>query len=71
MKTKNIFTAAILVAGLSLTSCRETVRETEVREVEVEREKDEDGLLERTGKEVDKKVNQEINEEIEKIGDDN
>lgn len=52
------------------TSCRETV--TEEREVvrEVEVEKENKGVLERTAKEVDQEVNEEINEEIEKIGDD-
>ena len=60
---------------LAITSCREeaetkeVVREVEVREVEVEKE--EKGILERTGEKVDQKVSKEVNEEIDKIGDDN
>ncbi len=66
MKLTRIF-ALLIFGSLLLTSCRETVTEERevVREVEVERE--DEGILERTGKEVDK----EVNEEIEEIGDDN
>lgn len=67
---------AILFAGFSTTSCRETKTETKevVREVRVETEnteKDAEGILERAAKEVDKEVNDEIDKNIEKIGDDN
>lgn len=66
---------AFMAFGLVLfTSCRETVKEKEtvVREVEVEKETEEQkGVLERTAEKVDKEVNKEVNEEIEKIGDDN
>lgn len=76
MKTKILF--IMLALGTMLfTSCRETVTEREVvREVEVEREEVEveeenEGIIERTGKEIDNEVNEEINEEIDRIGDDN
>lgn len=66
MKLTRIF-AVLIFGSLLFTSCRETV--TEEREVvrEVEVEKEDEGILEKTGKEVDK----EVNEEIEEIGDDN
>lgn len=65
MKVFKVF-ILLLLTMVFFSSCRETVREEKVvREVEVE--KDDEGILERTGKEVD----QEINEEIEEIGDDN
>ncbi len=64
--TRKILTLALLLGSFALTSCRETVREEKVREVEV-RETDDEGVLERTGKEIDR----EVNEEIEEIGDDN
>lgn len=78
-----IFIAAIFgLSCLSLTSCRETVKEeTVVREVEAEKEtpteveveveEEDKGVLERTGEEIDREVNEEINQEIDKIGDDN
>lgn len=67
----------------SLNSCRDTVeKETVVREVEVSddrpdveiqvtKEEEKEGILERTAKEVDREVNKEIDKEIDKIGDDN
>jgi len=72
---KTIFAALIAVGLITFTSCREeaetkeVVREVEVREVEVEKE--EKGILERTAEKVDDEVNKEVNEEIDKIGDDN
>ncbi|WP_029036735.1 hypothetical protein [Salinimicrobium xinjiangense] len=74
MKTKSLF-VVLALGSIFFTSCRETVTEREVvreREVEeVEVEEDREGLIERTGKEVDREVNKEIDEEIDRIGDDN
>lgn len=69
---QKIAVAALLLVGLSFTSCREKTTETKtiVKEVEVERTEDKEGILERTAKEIDKEVNEEINEEIDKIGND-
>ncbi|TVZ52966.1 hypothetical protein [Dokdonia sp. Hel_I_53] len=73
MKLQKVAIAALILVGLSFTSCRETETKetTVVREVEVETSDDDGGILERTAKKVDDEVNKEINEEIEKIGDDN
>ena len=78
MKRISILAAMLIMVASVLTSCRETKeKETIVREVEVEKKVDtpepeeEEGILERTAKEVDKEVNKEIDEKIEKIGDDN
>lgn len=65
----------ISIASLAFASCREKKTETTeiIREVKVETpvvEKNE-GILERTAKEVDKEVNQEIDKKIDKIGNDN
>lgn len=64
---------AIMFTTTFLTSCRNTTeKETVVREVEVEKPAEErEGILQRTGERVDKKVNEEIDQEIENIGDDN
>ncbi len=71
---------AILVLTLSLSafatfSCREAEENDKetviVKEVEVERTEDREGILERTAKKVDQEVNKEIDQEIENIGDDN
>ena len=77
MKTKSLF-VTLALGSIFFTSCRETVTEREVireKEVEVEREEveveDDEGIIERTGKEIDREVNKEIDEEIQKIGDDN
>ena len=78
MKTRILF-ITLAFGSMLFTSCRETVTEREVvreKEVEVEREEveveeDKEGIIERTGKEIDNEVNEEINEEIEQIGDDN
>jgi hypothetical protein len=78
MRTKSLFTALAL-GSILFTSCRETVTEREVvreKEVEVEREEveveeEKEGIIERTGKEIDREVNEEIDEEIDRIGDDN
>ena len=75
-------TAVMFASATTLISCRDSaekeviVREVEVEdtepvEVEVVKEEEQEGILERTAEEVDKEVNKEINEEIEKIGDDN
>ncbi len=74
MRIKSLFTI-IAIGTIFFTSCRETVtereviREKEVEKVEVKEEKE--GIIERTGKEIDREVNEEIDKEIEKIGDDN
>lgn len=77
MKTKSLF-VTLALGSIFFTSCRETVTEREVvreKEVEVERREveveDEGGIIERTGREIDREVNKEIDEKIEKIGDDN
>lgn len=78
MKTKSLI-VTLALGSIFFTSCRETVTEREVireKDVEVEREKveveeDKEGLIERTGKEIDREVNEEIDQEIDKIGDDN
>lgn len=57
---------ALTALTVGLTSCRETHKETVVKEVEVD-STDDSGIMERAGAEVDKQVN----EEIDKIGDDN
>lgn len=71
MKLK-MFIATLFLGAIFFTSCRETDKETTIREVEVEREAEEtEGMLERTAKKADEKINKEVNEEIEKIGNDN
>lgn len=63
-----MFVVLFISGSVIFQSCRETTTEkTVVREVEVEKDEEEEGVFERSAKEVDK----EINEEIEKIGDDN
>ncbi|HET8754308.1 MAG TPA: hypothetical protein VFM59_08090 [Salinimicrobium sp.] len=83
MIKKNLFLPFLFCVLFSLNSCRDTVeKETIVREVEVPadepdievqvtKEEEDEGILERTAKEVDEEVNEEINQEIENIGDDN
>lgn len=82
MKKPVLIAAICVLSCLSLTSCRETVKEeTVVREVEAEKEtpteievkveEDDNGILERTGEEIDREVDKELNEEIDKIGEDN
>lgn len=65
---------AVLICAVFATSCRETETKEVIveKEVEVDRvdDTDNEGILERTAKEVDKEVNEEINEEIDKIGND-
>lgn len=72
---KTIFAAlVVMISAVSLTSCREEPKETTttvIKEVEVEKEADNEGILERTAKKVDQEVNKEINQEIDNIGDDN
>lgn len=66
MYRKTFILIMFFSGSMILQSCRETVREeTTVREVEVE--SDDEGIFEKSAKEVD----EEIDEEIEKIGDDN
>ncbi len=63
----------ISIASLAFGSCREKKTETTeiIREVKVETpEPDQEGILERTAKEVDKEVNQEIDKKIDEIGND-
>lgn len=74
---KNLF-IVLSIATLAFASCREQKTETKevIREVRVEttdktETPDNEGILERTAKEVDKEVSKEINQEIKKIGDDN
>ncbi|GHA43235.1 hypothetical protein GCM10007103_25640 [Salinimicrobium marinum] len=72
--TKFIVLAAF--AFIVMTSCRDTEKETVIKEVHVEKEtqtetEEREGILERSAKKVDAEVNKEVNEEIEKIGDDN
>lgn len=46
------------------TETKEVIREVHVERVEVEKE---DGILERAGKKIDKKVNREIDKKIDEI----
>lgn len=69
---------AILVFTLGLVafttySCRETPEKETVivKEKEVDKGEDREGILERTAKKVDNEVNKEIDKKIEDIGDDN
>lgn len=71
---------SICFLGIStLSSCRDRVeKETVVKEVpnddadvKIKVEKKDEGILERTGKQVDKKVNKKVDEKINAIGDDN
>ncbi len=77
MKRISFFAGMLLLMVSTLTSCRDTTeKETVIREVQVEKTvdtetKDKEGILERTAKEVDKKVNKEIDTVIQNIGDDN
>lgn len=77
MNTKNLI-MIIALGTIFFTSCRETTerevireREVEVQREEVEVEEDNEGIIERTGKEIDREVNEEINKEIDKIGGEN
>ncbi|PZD78648.1 hypothetical protein [Mesonia sp. K7] len=76
---KLAFTLAVATLAI-FTSCREeekkeveVVKEVEVieKEVPVEVEKEDKGILERTAEKIDAEVEKEVNEEIEKIGNDN
>lgn len=77
MKRFSFIAGMLLLMVSTLTSCRDTPeKETVIREVQVEKKvdtvtKDREGILERTAKEVDKKVNKEIDTVIQDIGDDN
>ena len=69
-----IFIAAILLTvSTAFTACREPKKEVIVKEKEIQVEKEEEskGMLERAAEKVDQEVNEEVNEEIERIGDDN
>lgn len=73
MKRFVLMTSLILFSSMTLLSCRESEKETVVREVEVEKPEpaeEKKGILERTGERVDSEVNEEIDEEIDRIGDD-
>jgi hypothetical protein len=71
---KKVMIIAVMICAVFATSCRETETKEVIveKEVEVDRvdDNDNEGILERTAKEVDKEVNEEINEEIDKIGND-
>lgn len=71
---KKVMIVAALVCAVFATSCRETETKEVIieKEVVVDRADNEDkgGILERAAKEVDKEVNEEIDEEIDKIGND-
>lgn len=77
MKKRFLIISMFFSLGLFLTSCRDNPdKEVVVKEVRVEKTPDtvvkqREGVLERTAKEVDKKVNDKIDEQIENIGDDN
>jgi hypothetical protein len=66
---KTLITLAILCLSLPLLDgCRETTE----KKVVIEKEKEEDeGVLEKAGREVDEEVSEEVDETIEDIGDDN
>lgn len=70
-----VYLVATLIAGCLLTqACRETVRETEVREIQVEQPRDDQedpGVFERTGDRIDQEIDEEIDSAIDDIGDDN
>lgn len=75
MKRFILMTSLIFFSSVTLFSCRESEKETVVREVEVEKVEPEateekKGILERTGERVDSEVNEEIDQEIDRIGDD-
>ncbi|UJH92841.1 hypothetical protein LZ575_10735 [Antarcticibacterium sp. 1MA-6-2] len=79
MKRFILMTSLIFFSSMTLFSCRESEKETVVREVEVEKveekvepqeTEEKKGILERTGERVDNEVNEEIDEEIDRIGDD-
>lgn len=71
-----IIVFSICTAAIFVSSCRDKKPETTtvVKEVQVEKvvpvETKNEGILERTGKQVDDKVNQEIDKKIDKIGND-
>ena len=77
MKARFLIVSVLFSLTSFLTSCRNSPdKEVVVKEVKVEKapdtvEKQKEGVLERTAKQVDKKVNDKIDEQIDKIGDDN
>lgn len=68
-----LLSITILFTAPFFTSCKKTTEKvTVIREVEVEKPSEKrDGILQRTGERVDKKVNEKIEKEIESIGNDN
>lgn len=77
MKYRFLIISTFFSLAIFLTSCRDNPdKEVVVKEVQVEKTPDtvvkqREGVLERTAKEVDKKVNDKIDEQIDNIGDDN
>ncbi|QLE00648.1 hypothetical protein HX109_03375 [Galbibacter sp. BG1] len=69
MKKIVLGAAMLFVFGGAFVSCKETEEKKEVIIKEESTEVEEEGILERAGKEVDEEVNEEIDETIEKIGD--
>jgi hypothetical protein len=64
--------AALFIGATALTSCRETEKETIIKEVETTTTTEENGgALQRAGEAVDNEVNKEIDDAINEIGDDN
>ena len=67
--------AALFIGATALTSCRETEKETIIKEVETttteETTEESGGALQRAGEAVDNEVNKEIDDAINEIGDDN
>lgn len=71
MKNALVIIAAILIT-FQVISCRDTKKETVVKETTtVVEEKEDKGVLERAAEKADDEINEEIDEEIENIGDDN
>ena len=60
---------ALSLIAFNASSCRETPEKETVivKEVQVERTEDREGILERTAKKVDTKVNDKIDQEIDNI----
>ena len=68
---KLVLMAVVLLSMGTVFSCREQKKEEKEVIIKEDVEEENEGLLERAGKEVDEEVNEEVEEEIDKIGDDN
>lgn len=67
---KLVLGVLLLSFGFTFTSCRQQTKKEVIKEKKVQPEKkDQEGILERTGKKVDKKVNKEVNKKIDDIDD--